>query len=99
MPLGVRRGLMAKTRVRLAALVVAFATLVLVPTSVPDAAAGVQHRPGVAGGVASTLAIQPAIVSGKENTSAVVQNRSSATSMIAMDIYTTGGVLVSGAGI
>ncbi|HEY4668492.1 MAG TPA: hypothetical protein VIH05_01805 [Tepidiformaceae bacterium] len=90
---------MAKTRVRLAALVVAFATLVLVPTSVPDAAAGVQHRPGVAGGFASSLGIQPAIVSGKENTSAVVQNRSSATSMIAMDIYTTGGVLVSGAGI
>lgn len=90
---------MAKARLRPAVLLAALAILFLLPISIPDASAGVYRRPATASsGFAANLAVQPAVVSGKENTSVVVQNRSAITAKIAMDIYTAGGVLVPAAG-
>lgn len=89
---------MANARLRLAVLLPALATLLVVPGLIPDASAGGYPGAPRPFGSSSDFAVQPAIVSGRENTSAVVQNRGTTSSMIAMDIYTNGGLLVSGAG-
>ncbi|HEY4669062.1 MAG TPA: hypothetical protein VIH05_04730, partial [Tepidiformaceae bacterium] len=89
---------MAETRFRPRVLVAALAGSLFLSASVLN----VQARPDTpfAGPApfASQFSIQPAIISGKENTSAIVQNRGASNAAIAMDVYTEGGLLVPAAG-
>lgn len=89
---------MAETRFRPRVLVAALAGLLLLSTTIPDAYAQRTAAPGQPASFASRFSVHPAIISGKENTSAIVQNRGAATAAIAMDIYTEGGLLVPAAG-
>lgn len=89
---------MERVRLRPAVLGTALAALLLLPFAVPDANAGHNSVALQVGPYDASLSIQPAIVSGRENTSVIVQNRGAANAAIAMDIYTPGGLLVSAAG-
>jgi hypothetical protein len=88
---------MERSRYRPVVLVAALAALLLVPFSTTDVFAGADRTVGPAEGTVANALIQPAILSGKENTSAIAQNRGNANATIAMDIYTPNGVLVAAA--
>ncbi|MCL4230548.1 MAG: hypothetical protein KJ053_03105 [Dehalococcoidia bacterium] len=89
---------MERIRIRYLALATMLGALAVLPLAAGDAHAGAgrQHELVVAR-AEPNVSVQPAIVSGKENTSAIAQNRGSANATIAMDIYTPGGVPVPSA--
>ncbi len=89
---------MERIRIRPLVLAGVLGALILVPVAASDAHArtGLQHEL-VTARSEPNLSVQPSIISGKENTSAIAQNRGSGNATIAMDIYTPGGVLVPSA--
>lgn len=89
---------MERIRIRYLALATMLGAVAILPFAAGDAHAGAgrQHELVVAR-AETNASVQPAIVSGKENTSAIAQNRGTANATIAMDIYTPGGVPVPSA--